>query len=247
MRPRLFALIVGAAIGGSSALYGQTNASPSAQAAFNAIILTPVGALPQVVLARRTLDSTARLAAALRYGQYSFNNGPGSFSNVGLSGMLRLSSRMLATATVGQRSCGTCEGLKMGGLDLEVSLFHKSAGGDIGGDTDIGLRVSSGIGQANTSDVTATAIGVGIPVAVSLLQPEKSVLTMHLAPSLAYGTMKNNGVSDGGVRLVISAGIAYVFGFGLGVHLSGHRVTIEESPTQFGASLSWRFGASTSQ
>lgn len=243
MRLRLFGGFIVAGASAVTPLPAQSNASAGARAAFNAIILTPVGALPEVVLARRTLDSSSRVAAAVRYGQYSFANGPGTFSNLGLTGLLKLGNRFLASATVGQRSCSSCEGLKMAGADLEASLFHKRAAGDIGGDTDIGVRVSGGYGKANTSDVSAAAFAVGVPVAVSLLQPENSLLTMFLTPSLAHGTLTTAGVGDGGLRLLLSAGLGYVFGFGLGVHLSGHRIAIEDSPTQFGAALSWRFGA----
>src|SRR6185503_2224576 len=152
----------------------------------------------------------------------------------------KLASRLTAAATIGQRTCQTCEGLKMAGIDLTASLLHKEASGDIGGDTDVGLEVSGGMGKANTSDVKARSFAVGIPLAVSLLQPEGALLTLFLQPSVAYGTLTTSGVDQGAPRFLISAGLGYTFAFGLGVHAAAHRVAIEDSPTQFGVGMSWR-------
>ena len=241
MRHRLVASAA-ALLGSAATLGAQATSSPSAQAGFIAVIVTPVGALPEVVLARRTLDSSSRAALALRYGRYTFANGPGTFNNLGLSGMLKLGRRVVASATVGQRTCEVCEGLKMAGLDLSASLYHKAASGDIGGDTDIGLRISGGYGKADQSDIKARSFAVGLPLAVSVLQAENSLLTLFISPSLANGTLTTNGVEDGAPRFMISAGLGYAFAFGLGVHASAHRIAIEESPTQFGFAMSWRFG-----
>jgi len=241
MRHRLLLNAVVACIGSATTVQAQTAAGASELAGFTAIILTPVGALPHFMLVRRTLDSSSRVAAALRYGRYNISNGPGTFNNLGLTGMVKITRGLMASATVGQRSCETCEGSKMAGVDLTASLLHKEASGDIGGDTDIGLQISGGMAKANTSDVKARSFAVGLPLAVSLLQPESSLLTVFLEPSIAWGTLTTNGVEDGAPRFIIGAGMGYTFAFGLGVHAAAHRVAIEDSPTQFGLGMSWRF------
>jgi hypothetical protein len=220
-----------------------STASASDLAAFTAIILTPAGALPQLVRVRRTMDSTSRGEAAVRYGRYNFRNQSGAFSNIGGTAMLHFAGRVQLGGTVGYRSCPGCEGLKMGSVDLGLSLFRREASGEIGGDTDIGMQVSAGMGKAaGTSDVSARSLTVSVPLAVSLPQAENSLLTLFLAPSLAYGSLKENGTTDGGSRFIVGAGLGYAFAFGLGVHASAHRIIIEDSPTQYGFALSWVFG-----
>lgn len=244
MRHRLAVTAAAVLLSSAGTLHAQVTSSPSAQAGFIAIVVTPVGALPEVVVAQRTLDSSSRAAVAVRFGRYNFKNGP-TFNNLGLSGMLRFGRRVSASATVGQRTCDVCEGLKMAAVDLSALLYHKEASGDIGGDTDIGLRISGGYGKADSSDISARSFAVGLPFAISLPQPENSFLTMFVTPAMAYGSLTTNGVADGAPRFMFSAGLGYTFAFGLGVHASAHRIAIEESPTQFGLAMSWRFGGRT--
>lgn len=224
----------------ASVARAQSNATPSQLSGFTAILLTPIGALPSIVPAQRWVDSSRGLLA-LRYGRYNIANSP-TFNNVGLSGAVAVARRFRAGLTVGRRSCDVCEGSNMGSVDLSASLLHKPAARDIGGDTDIGLQLSVGMAKARTSDVHARSFALSVPLAVTLLQPESSLLTLFLDPSLAYGELTTNGVSDGASRFVIAAGVGYAFAFGVGAQIAAHKVVIEDGPTQLGFSLHWRFG-----
>jgi hypothetical protein len=242
MRRCLISFVV-VALAAATSVTAQTTTgpSPSQRAAYAAIIFTPAGAMPAVVRIRRASDSASRGDVSLRYGRYSIPNSPGTRNNVGVNGMFNLSRRLQAGATVGYRSC-TCESSSMGSLDLAASLWRKEASGDIGGDSDVGLLVSAGMGKADSTDFTAYSLSLGLPIAISLPQPENSLLTLFFSPSLAYGVRKLNGVTEGAPLFIFAAGVGYTFQFGLGVHAAVHRIGIEDSPTQIGFAMSWRFG-----
>ena len=241
MRRRLVSALI--VVAGAVRLPAQSATGPSAaqRAAFAAIILTPAGALPVVVRVRRTADSAARADVSFRYGRYSIANSPDSRNNIGLSGMLNISRRLQAGATLGYRQCA-CESSRMASVDFGASLWRKEAAGDVGGDTDVGFLASAGIGKADTSDVTAWSAVFGVPFAISLPQTENTLLTVFVAPEIGYGIRKLNGVAEGAPLFIIAAGLGYTFEFGLGVHATMHRVIIADSPTQVGFAASWRFG-----
>jgi hypothetical protein len=241
MRHRLIAVAALAIAMVSSIADAQSTASVTEQAAFTAILLTPAGALPQVVHVQRAMQGTRRGDIAVRFGRYHFDQTP-AFNNLGVTGLLYVTKRIQAGGTIGLRSCSDCEGSRMGSLELAATLLHKPAAGDIGGDTDVGVQLSAGLGKANKSDVTAHSFTVSVPLAISLPQAENSSLSLFLSPSLAYGRLTNAAGTFGASRFMIGAGMGYSFAFGLGVHASAHKIIIDDSPTQYGFAMSWLFG-----
>ena len=241
MRRRLIASFIVALTSVPSLSAAQTSGPTAAEkAAFGAVLLTPVGALPAIVRVRPAFDSAARGDLSLRYGRYTIASNEFLRNDIGLGGMLNLSRRLQAGGTIGYRSC-ECGSSTMGSVDIGASVWRKEAAGDIGGDTDIGLQMSAGLGKADTLDVTAWSLAVALPVAISLPQPENSLLTLFFSPALVYGIRRLNGVTEGAPLLMFGAGVGYTFQFGLGVHATVHRIVIEDSPTQLGFAISCRF------
>jgi hypothetical protein len=238
MGRRLISLVV-VALATTTSLTAQTGPTPGEQAAFAALLLTPAGAMPTVVHIRRAADSASRGDVSIRYSRYTI--APYPRNNFGLNGMWNVSRRLQAGGTVAYRSCG-CKSSRMASADLGASLWRQEASGDIGGDTDVGLLVSAGIGKADTLDVTAWSLAIGLPLAISLPQAENSVLTLFISPSIAYGLRQLSGVTEGAPLFLIAAGVGYNFEFGLGVHAAVHHILIEDSPTHMGFAMSWRFG-----
>jgi len=226
----------------ASAASAQTSTPRSQLFGFRAIILTPAGALPQIVTVDRMMRNHARAGLALRYGRYTTSGFDDTFNNVGVSGWLGIARRAQLGATIGERTCGSCEGLTMGSIDLATTVYHKDASGAAGGDTDFGLQVSAGVGNAKNSDVSAKSLTVSAPLSVTLPQAENSMLSIFLSPSAAYGRLTDTGITDGAARLIIGAGLAYAFEFGLAAHFEAHRVIVKDSPTQIGFALTWAFG-----
>jgi hypothetical protein len=239
MRRCLISIVVVALASATSATAQTVGPTPSQQAALGALLLTPAGAMPTVIRIRRASDSTSRGDVSIRYSRYDIS--PFVRNNIGVNGMLNLSRRLQAGGTVAYRSCG-CKSSSMASVDLGASLFRKEASGDIGGDTDIGLLVSAGMGKADTLDIAAWSLAVGLPLAISLPQAGNSLLTLFFSPSIAYGSRKLSGATDAARLFIVAAGVGYTFDFGLGVHAEVHHILIEDSPTQIGFAMSWRFG-----
>lgn len=219
-------------------------------AGFYALIYTPAGALPSVVRVTMPDDSGSRGAVDLRYGRYKYRDGTLTFNNFGAAGQLRIFRRLSVGATVAYRGCsGGCEGLTMASVDAAATLLHHEATEPGAGDIEIGVQVSAGYGEPDTTHFTAQSLAVMLPLTVTLPQANNGLLTLSLVPGAAYGRLTNeHPILLGGAvgtfsstRFLMGAGLGYLFSAGLGVHLGVHRIAIEESSTQSGLGVSWRF------
>lgn len=222
--------------------------SPTETAGFLGIILSPVGALPQVVRVNSADDSASRFGADVRYDSYRFQNSR-LFHNFGVSARYRVAPRLTLGTTLGTRSCGGCEGLRMASADARVTVVHRAASEPGSGDTDFGVLLSAGIGQPNRAHFNARSLAASLPFAITLPQRGHALLTLHLAPSLAYGYITDGSGDilgyaggDGTTRFIVAAGVGYTLPNGLGAHVAVHRIIIDGSPTQLGFALSWAFG-----
>jgi hypothetical protein len=225
----------------------RAQASASEQAGFQALILTPIAALPQRVPSAG--ETPRQLTAELVYGRYRFEGNSRLFHNLGLGARFRVLHRLSIGATVGSRSCEGCEGLKMAGGELQADLWRRDADEPGEGSTYLALRLSAGIGQPNRAHFNARSIAGSVPLAVTLPQAEGSALTLFFSPAFAYGYINDGGGTilgrsggDGATRFIVAAGVGYEFPTGLGAHAVVHRVVIEDSPTLMGFAISWSFG-----
>lgn len=217
-------------------------------AGFQAIVLTPIGALP-VVVNGASPDSTRRFVALVRYGRYRFESGSALFHNVGASVGMMVSRRLQAGATVASRTCGGCEGLRMASLDAAFKAWYQEADDLDGGDASLTLQVTAGWGKPNESSFTATSAAATLPMVVSLPQTWGGALEVFFAPAVAYGRITDHQgavLPFGGIaastRAVLSAGSSLRFAEGIAAHFAVHRVVIDDSPTQVGFGVSWSFG-----
>lgn len=137
----------------------------------------------------------------------------------------------------------------MASLDARLTIVHKAATEPGSGDTDLGVLLSGGVGQPNKAKFTARSLALSLPFAITLPQPTRALLTLHLSPGAAYGYINDGsgdilGYSggDGTARFMVAAGVGYTLPAGLGAHAIVHRIIVDDSPTQLGFALSWAFG-----
>jgi len=234
--------VVVAVLSASLAQAQVTNTSPSDLAGFRGLILTPAGAFPQLFLPNVRTERPYRATLALRFGQYKYADFEGSRRNVGVTGSVALNRRLRAGATAGRHS-GPTDGDRayLYSADVEASIYHKPARNMTGGDTDIGMLFSAGYGKPDSGNAAARSVWMSIPVAVTLPQ-QKAALSIFVAPSMGYGQLEVDGVSDGSVRPMFGAGATWAFDMGLAAHLTVHRIIVNESPTQIGFGASYTFG-----
>jgi len=223
------------------------------EAAFRSIALTPIGGLPEVNRVGRALDSASRLEVQLRYGRWKLAEGELGFQNLGATALVRIVNRLKLGGTIGRRSCDNCDGVVFGSADAFVPLFRQRTVEGQGYLT-VELHGSAGFARYDTTALKARAIGALLPVSVSLPEKDDALVTIFVAPGLAYGTLTDDeGIvlgqvgTAGQTRGVISAGIGYVLPVGFGMHAAVHRILVKDSPTHVGVAASWRFGAQRSR
>jgi hypothetical protein len=222
------------------------------EAAHSGIVLTPIGALPLIFRVARDADSSSRLEGQFRFGRWKFKQSPASFNNVGGTVLVRLTRRLRLGGTVGYRNCTRCDGLLLASVDGEAVLWRQNVVRGNGYAT-VALQGSAGIGTPDTTKLTARSVSAALPVGVSLPQSDGSMVTLFVAPGLAYGHLKDDAGttlgyvgSDGAARGMIAAGIGYTIPLGIGVHTTVHRIAIKDSPTHIGVGVSYRFVGSQS-
>jgi len=226
---------------------------------FRALVRTPAGALPSPVIVQMSQDSARRFAMDLRYGRFTLRNQDFFINNLGVAARVRVIRSLNVGAIVARRTCSVCDGLTMVGVEASATLLHHKAVQLGAGDSDLGLQFSAGIGNPDTLAFITQSVGISLPVTVTLPQSNNGLLVLSVLPGVAYGRLKDDGgvvfaTTDslgaavpgpigtfGATRLIIGASLAYLFPAGLGLHVTVHRIAIEESTTQAGAVVSWRF------
>lgn len=241
MRQRLIPIVI-AIVAASSAHAQFSGAPPSEVAGFRGLILTPAGAFPQLFLPHARAERPYRSLVALRVGTYNYPRSTGSLHNVGITGMLALNRRIHVGATAGRHS-GTTPGdlAYMYSADVDATMYHRPARRVDAGDTDISLLLSAGYGKPDSGNASVRSLWIGVPLAVTLPQ-HKAALSLYFAPSMGYGTLEVDGVSDGSLRPMFGAGVTWAFDMGLAAHVTLHRIVLQDSPNQIGFGLSYTFG-----
>lgn len=228
--------------------------------AFYALIYTPVGALPSIAKVRTPQDSGSHGFVDVRYGRYKFRNANRGFNNIGITGQWKVLRSVRLGGTWAHRSCGAgCSGLTMWSMDAGATLLHHKAREYGAGDTELGVELSAGFGSPSDEDFSTQSFSLVMPMTVTLPQANDAVLALSLLPGAGYGRLTDDAgiifstqdtsgaivpgpTGDfGTTRLLIGASIGYLFPVGLGVYASVHRIAIEESTTQSGVVVSWRF------
>jgi len=232
-----------AAIVGASAAHAQvSNSPPSELAGFRGLVLTPAGAFPEMFFAHLRTDHPYRSTIAVRAGQYNYRQSSRMLHNIGVTGLVGLNRRVHVGGTFGRHSGTTSADLAyMGSVDVDLNVFHKAAKQIDAADTDIGILLSAGYGKPDSGNANARSLWMSVPLGITIPQ-HKSTLTVFIAPSIGYGRLEVDGVSDGSARPMFGAGATWAFDMGLAAHVTLHRIVLNDSPNQIGFGLSYTFG-----
>jgi hypothetical protein len=223
--------------------------SPTDLGGFRAMLFTPVGALPTVILVKNARDSTPRGWIALQLEQYKDRDNPQRFTNYGVTGQLKAWRGVAIGGSYGYHTCNSgCAGEKMGSVDASGVIAKRSGKLPDDADTEIGWQVTAGYGKFSDQDISVSSLTLLLPMTVMLPQPYEGKLTLSLMPGMGYGRLWDpTGLVVGTVgtysstRAIIGAGIGYLFPMGLGLHATVHRIAVQESATESGLIVSWRF------
>ena len=216
--------------------------SESDRAAWNAMMLSPVGALAP--LARDPIDDDTRQANAwLRYGRWRYDVDDAIHNTVGVTVSRPIpfplaSTELSLTGAYVSLSCSMCPSWISGGVSVSSTLVQR---GEIDGTfTSLGVRSDVGgahyRGSSQTdagSFATAVVAELGVPL----------ILNWHLSVTISPGIGTGRiALADGihsGTRRTLGAALALIHASGLALNVGMQKVMIAGGPTEVGAALGW--------
>jgi hypothetical protein len=237
---RSLAVVALACVGASERLAAQ---SSNDLAAFNALIVSPAGALPPSANDDgRPLPDRAALFVS--YGRWRYDINDAIHHNLGVTARDRLGASNTSLAVTGAYLSSSCDcaGWWSGGVSLESVLWRSEpssdsrlrASGHVAIDAMAGGARFSGVGHASAYSF-AGALDIGGSVRLS----SSSRLALSVFPGFGYGHLTSVDELGGGTRPVLGAAASLLFARGVSIDLGARRIVLVGGPTQLGAGVSW--------
>lgn len=218
-------------------------------AAYQSLLLTPVGALPPTATSSMTGVVQNGVQFALRYGYVSNDNSGVSFNNVGATAILPMGLGTTVSLTGGitaPTSCGGCTAGVLLGVGGDARLTEMALGTGRDGSRII-FSLNGDVGFSNPKLVTRNTMAsgaVGLPIALVSGGPAN---TMHFAPFVtpAFGfgrrevsVVTGSNATDSGTRFMLGAGILlYNQASNVSFDLGAQHIAIAGGQTQIGLGL----------
>jgi len=214
--------------------------SANDRAAWDALILSPIGALAP--LARDPIDDDARQSNVwLRYGRWRYDVDDAIHNNVGLTVFRQLpfaSSELSVTGAYLSLSCATCPSWVSGGAGLQSTVWQTGAVDERSGS--VGLRADVGGSRyRGTSQTTAASAAASVVLGVGLPLIGRSHVSATVSPGIGFGQIALVDGIHSGVRPTLGAALAWIHSSGFTVDLGMQRIVIAGGPTQLGAGIGW--------
>ena len=219
--------------------------SASQLAAWDGMVLTPVGALAPVA---RDPGAAAPgvYDASLRYGRWRYDADDVVHDNIGLTvrrsfGFAR--TQLSLTFGYGLVECPTCSGWQFGGVDLRSSVWNHNFGTADRRPISAGAALQLSVGGARyrgTDASTATSVALGLPIEIAFPVWKASQFRAAIIPGYGYGRIASADFAASGFLPTIGGAIAWNVASFVTVDVGVQRIIIAGGPTQLGASLSWK-------
>lgn len=221
---RITAVVVASALTMGSTVSAQ---SLGDIAAYVALSLTPVGALP--LTARSTMFDAepAPTSFTARYGTQE------DLHTFGIGGDFRAGGSGRAAVTLGYNTCDGCEGTFMLGADYITPLTRSGTGSETTRPAfTVSLNPSVGVARLAEGEVTALAASVGLPLSVAIGEAGAR-FAAFVSPGLGFGMLRGSGDSESGMRPMLGGGVGLRLGQ-MTISGSAQKVFIDEGEIQFG-------------
>lgn len=218
--------------------------SESDLAAWNGLMLSPVGALPPT--AHDLVDAnSARNELSVRYGRWRYDLADAIHNNTGVTLSHRLGFASTGVGITGaylSLSCKACSSWALGGVDVQSTFWRyaladmpwRSLSASLGVRASIGGARSLGIGHATAvSAAAAVALGIGFPFI------RNSRLSASVLPGFGFGRIASVDETANGTRPTLGGAVAWMSASGIGVDIGIQRIVIAGGPAQIGLGLSW--------
>lgn len=212
-------------------------------AAWDALVVTPVGALPPRA---RLSDDAAPSELSVRYGRWRYDIDDAIHNDFGVTVARDVGFAHGSVALTGaylSLSCGTCDAWVAGGVELQSHLLHEHLAGDSAGGVNatLGVRLNAG-GARFLGDGHATALslaGAGV-IGLSLALARETRLSIAVMPGAGMGRFASIDETASGTRPTYAVAAALALRHGLVIDFGFQRIVIDGGPTQLGAGFAWR-------
>jgi hypothetical protein len=215
-------------------------------AAWDALVLSPVGALPPLARTAATGDST-RTELTFRYGRWRFDVDDAIHNNMAitLSRNLGFANTELAlTGAYLSQSCSLCSSWASAGIDLQSTLWHHSFPGDSLVRTETGiLGVRAAFGGARylgDGHAMAMSMAGAVAVGIDLAFARNSHFSVTVMPGFGVGRIVSVDETAYGTRPMFGAAAAWKFRSWPALNFGMEKVFLTDGPIQIGTGLSWR-------
>lgn len=218
--------------------------SANDRAAWDALILSPVGALAPVARDASDDDNDAPHQSQndvwLRYGRWH-NGDRAIHNNIGVTVFHSVplgTSELSVTGAYLSLSCAMCPSWISGGASLQSRLWQYGAATERS--ATVGLRFDVGgahyRGESQTTAASATS-AVVLGVAAPFIR--ESHLSASVSPGIGYGRIALFDGIHSGASPTLGAALAWTLASGMAVNLGMQKIVIARAPTQIGLGVGW--------
>lgn len=235
-------------LAGVAAARGAAAQSAGQLGAWDALMLSPAGALTPVAHDPGKVAGGTR-ELSLRYGRWRYDADDAVHDNVGLTWTYHFGFRrtqLAITAAYGLVECPTCSGWMMGGVDLQSAAWSHDFKDPGRRPISAGVEFRGSLGVARYRGAGAPAAlsaSLVMPLAVSLPVRTSSRITLSVNPGLGFGEISGEGSTEGNVLPVLGAAMGLSLTSRLSVNLGLQRVVLQGGPSQLGTAVTWAFGS----
>ncbi len=213
-------------------------------AAWDALVVTPVGALPPRA---RVFETPAPKELAIRYGRWRYDIDDAIHNDFGVTvarDVNLVRGSVAVTAAYLSLSCGTCEAWVTTGAEVQSTVLSRRISADSGPELNgtLGLRLNGGMARF-LGDGHATAFSASGSAVIGIAGPwiEGTEIGMALMPGIGIGRFSSVDETAYGTLPILGAAAALELRHGVVIDVGFQRIYIDGGPTQFGAGFAWRF------
>ena len=207
-------------------------------AAWDALVVSPLGALPSVI------GPMGRAGIAVQYGRWRYDADDAIHNDIGVTLSHQLGPRGTQLSVTGaflSLSCGDCDSWLSAGADVRTPLLAHALAGDslrhVSGE--LALRLSGG-GARYLGDGHAVAYSAALQVPVSLAVPVGAA-RLRLAASAGVGIGRLSSADNDayGTLGIVAVSAGWAFSNGVVLEATNQRVELNGAPSQVGVSVRW--------
>lgn len=206
-------------------------------AAYIALNLTPIGALPPSLSTSMLGGQAEGFGIQTRYG---YMDGSGdAIHNFGVGVQFRApwSGDLGVTLGYGKQTCEGCESATMIGASWQSRLTASDVGG-----AQVALGVQTDVGYSKLDDVSSLSASVAAPIALHAGSGSWTY-SPFIAPGFGYGRLSDDIDSLSGTRFMLGGGIALNSAArGLAFNVGVQKVFIQDGEMQYGVGMTWHPG-----